>query len=165
MSKRLEVDINNIDKAADWLEDYAKNKLKAYCEALITRMLREGEVTARILLTHIDTGNTMSSIMGYRDGNKGMILVGGNAIWIEFGTGVVANNGAAYPNPAAQNLGMNAIGTYGEGHGSDPNGWYYKDENGEWQHTFGIPANMFMYNTAQMLRRNYAQMAKEIFSK
>ena len=165
MSKHLEVTLDEIDKAADWLKDYAEHKLKAYCEELITRMLREGEMTARILLTHVDTGNTLSTIMGYRDGNKGMILVGGNAIWIEFGTGIVANNGAAYPNPAAENLGMDAIGTYGEGHGSDPNGWYYPGDDGKWHHTFGIPANMFMYNTAQMLRREYAKMAKEIFSK
>jgi hypothetical protein len=165
MSKHLEVTINGIDKAADWLKDYAEHKLKAYCEELITRMLREGEVTARILLTHVDTGNTLSTIMGYREGNTGMILAGGNAIWIEFGTGIVANNGAAYPNPAAEDLNMDAIGTYGRGHGSDLKGWFYKDEYGEWKHTFGIPANMFMYNTAQMLRREYAKMAKEIFSK
>lgn len=164
MSKHLEVTINELDKAADWLEKY-KRRMLSKADGLVNKMLRDGEDYAINAVGHFDTGETVSSVLGYRDGNRGILKVGGNAIWIEFGTGV-AYNGDGYNHPKAQELGMDAHGTFGQGKGANENGWYYFDEmDGAVHHTRGIPANMFMYNTAQMLRREYAKMAKEIFSK
>lgn len=161
-TKRITVPCSSagFERAAKWLEDYKKD-LNRKANEIVGKMLKEGEVTAKILLTHFDTGETSSSIMGYREGNHGMLTVGGNAIWIEFGTGVYAEGQVDYPKEVD---GIVGHGQYGEGHGADPRGWYYYDEVLEKvQHTYGIPANMFMYNTAQMLRREYARMAKEIF--
>lgn len=164
-TKRIAVSATpeGIEKAVAWLEDY-KNQLNDKVNALVGNMLREGEVTARIFLTHFDTGETQASILGYREGNHGMIVAGGNAIWIEFGTGVYAPGQTEYP---IQVDGIVPHGQYGKGHGADPNGWYYPlfegDPKSPWKHTYGIPANMFMYNTAQMLRKEYGRMAKEVF--
>lgn len=167
MSKKITVSATpeGFAEAAKWLEDYKKQMLKNVSD-LVGKMLREGEVTARVFLTHFDTGETHASILGYREGNHGMIVAGGNAIWIEFGTGVYAPGQADHPL-LGQLDGIVAHGQYGKGHGADPNGWYYPlfegDPDTPWRHTYGIPANMFMYNTAQMLRKEYKRMAKEIF--
>lgn len=163
MSKKITISASSegFRAAARWLENY-KKQLEKNIESLIKRMCKEGEVTAKILLTHYDTGETSNSIMGYRDGkNHGVIIAGGNAIWLEFGTGVYAPGQVDYPKEVD---GIVGHGEYGDGHGADPSGWYYYDEVlGEVRHTYGIPANMFMYETSKMLQRQYAKMAKEIF--
>lgn len=165
MAKSISVPLSlqGLERAALWLEDYA-NDLPRRCENIIANMLQAGESYAINGLGHIDTGDTLSTIMGYRNGNKGVIVANGAAIWIEFGTGVV-KNGWGYNHPKAQELGMSAHGTYGEGHGASFNGWWYKGDDGEYHHTMGIPANRFMYNTAQMLRKDYPALAKEVFDK
>ena len=165
MSKVLTIPLSaeGFKKAAEWLRDYAR-KLPKLCEDFIANMIEAGETYAINGVGHIDTGETVGTIIGYRNGNKGVIVAGGNAIWIEFGTGVV-KNGPGYNHPKAQELGMSAHGTYGEGHGASFNGWWYKGDDGEYHHTMGIPANRFMYNTAQMLRKEYPRLAKEVFDK
>lgn len=164
MAKRIVVssDSNGLQELATWIQDYA-NDLPHKAEAIIDSMLSKGEAYAFFSLWHVDTGETLNSIMGYRNGNKGVLLVGGNAIWIEFGTGVVANSGNA-PHPKAVELGMLPWGTYGKQQGSNPNGWWYIGDDGEAHHTYGIPSNRFFYNTAQMLRRQCPDIAKEVFA-
>ena len=132
MAKSITVPLSKsgIDKAATWLEDYARRTLPKNCVDLISRMCRTGEVWAMTLMNHIDTGNTLSTIRGYRNGNKGVIVANGAAIWIEFGTGVVANKGSK-PHPKAAELGMSPWGTYGKGHGASFNGWWYRCLNSE----------------------------------
>ena len=150
------------NKAAEWLDDYAKRTLPKNVVKLISHMTRTGEVWAMTLMNHIDTGETLASIQGFRNGDKGVIVAGGAAVWIEFGTGVVANAGNQ-PHPKASELGMSPWGTFGKGHGASPSGWWYVGDDGEVHHTYGIEGNRFMYNTAQMLMREYPKMAKEIF--
>lgn len=173
MSKVLYVplSVEGLNQAADWLTNYANRTLPKNCVDLISRMTRTGETWAMTLLDHIDTGETLSTIHGYRNGDKGVIVANGAAIWIEFGTGVVANQGNE-PHPKAAELPISPWGTYtwygnisGLPHGGDPNGWWYKGDDGEYHHTYGIPSNRFMYRTAQMLRRECPQMAKEVFDK
>ena len=153
-----------------------ESRLKAYADdlerkanSLLTNMLQEGETYAINSLGHIDTGETLASILGYREGDYGIIKAGGSAIWIEFGTGVTFNSEM---HPKAAELGMSAHGTYVSPppfnksqtpHGGDPDGWYYINERGERVHTYGIPQNRFMYNTAQMLRKEYKRIAQEVF--
>ena len=164
--KNIQVNIldpKSVDKAIKELNAY-RQEFDRKVLALIDKMVEHGEDYAVNTLAHIDTGETLSSIMGYRNGNKGVIVAGGNAIWIEFGTGV-KNNGSAgsSPHPKGGELGMN-IGTYGQGKGANPNGWwYYKD--GEIKHTYGIKANMFMYKTSLELQRVCPELAKEVFAK
>lgn len=148
-------------RAVDWLEDYAKS-LKDKSKEIISEMLQDGEFYAANFLGHIDTGMTLSTIAGYRQGDSGLLVVSGAAIWLEFGTGVVANRGQA-EHPKKAELRLYPWGAYGEGHGSDPNGWYYMGDDGKVHHTFGIPANHFFYNTAQQLRKEYARIAKRAF--
>lgn len=152
--------------AADWLMRY-KKKMLNNIDKLLTMMLRKGEQYAIMNCNHVRTGMTISTIIGYRDGNHGIILAGGNAIWIEFGTGVHVPG--QFDHPVLEDVvGKTSVvrhGEYDKKHGADEKGWFYQDEFGEWHHTYGQVADPFFYETAQMLRKEYATYAKEIFKK
>lgn len=148
-------------EAAEWLKDYAR-QVEENAKLLLEAMLEVGERWMITDIQHIDTGQTISTIAGYRNGNKGYLLVGGAAVWIEFGTGVVRNVGND-PHPKAAELGMSPWGTFGKGFGSRPQGWWYVGDDGEAHHTYGIMGNKFVYNTAQYLRKACPTMAEEIF--
>ena len=172
MSKRITVPATpeGLQQAADWLEAYKKQMLKKV-ESLVDRMVGQGEQWAINGVGHIATGETLSSIHGYRNGNKGVIVAGGNAIWIEFGTGVARNSGTddVHTGEGAQAI-IRPWGGYDKGHGASLNGWWYPDENGTleiegqmYSHTMGIAMTPFMQNTANTLKQEYPRMAKEIF--
>lgn len=148
----------------------AADKLKKYAESLDDKsdklVKALGEMGAERAMMHFDegnhkgTGNTRGSIMYEHEGNSGTVSVGGAAVWIEFGTGVMRNSGAAHPKK--DELGMVGWGEYGDGHGADPNGWdFFKD--GYKYHTFGITMHPFMYETSQDLRNELLKKAKEVF--
>lgn len=159
--REIIVEATSLEKAADYLNRYA-DKLDKQSANIVAAMLQSGEEEAADNLGHVDTGETLSTLASYQNGNEGTIQIGGNAIWIEFGTGMVANQGQD-EHPMKEALGLSPWGTYGEGHGSDEDGWFYPGDDGYYHHTYGIPANYFFYNTAQMLRRQYAKIAKEVF--
>ena len=153
----------SIDQAIKDLKEYQKSITRKVNE-IIDLMCQFGEDYAINLVGHVDTGETVSSIQGYRSGNKGVIVAGGNAVWLEFGTGVRRNGPAGQsPHPKGRELGM-TIGGYGKGKGSNPNGWYYHDGEGI-RHTLGIKANMFMWKTARELERIAPELAREVFGK
>ncbi len=151
----------SIGNAIKTLKEY-KKELDKKVKKLLDLMVRHGEDYAINAVGHIDTGETVSSIKGYRDGNKGVIVAGGNAIWLEFGTGVRNNvSSGSSPHPRGQDMGM-LIGEYGQGKGSNPQGWVYHDGEG-FKHTYGIQANLFMWNTARELERIAPELAREVF--
>ena len=152
----------SINQAIKELKAY-KREIARKVQKLIDLMVQHGEDYAINQVGHVDSGETLSSIHGYRDGNKGVVVAGGNAIWLEFGTGV-RHNGAqgSSPHPVGAELGM-TIGEYGQGKGASPNGWWYYDGDAV-KHTYGIPANMFMWHTARELERVAPELAKNIFS-
>lgn len=164
MAKRtitMRLGTSSIDSAIKELNAYKKD-LNHKVNTLIDAMVRYGEDYALNAVGHVRTGETLTTVVGYRRGNAGFVFAGGNAIWMEFGTGVRYNGPAGgSPHPKGKELGM-LIGEYGEGKGVNPNGWWYYDGE-DVKHTYGIEANMFMYKTAQELRRVYPELAKEVF--
>ena len=150
--------------AAKQLRKYAES-LQSKTENLVQKLGDYGLDSATNLLGHVDTGETLESLQFIREGTSGTVTAGGNAVWIEFGTGVAKNGGqaGAYVHPKAAELGMSAIGTYGKGYGANPDGWYYRDADGKSHHTTGIQSNAFMYQTSQNMRHELADMAKEVF--
>lgn len=152
----------SIDAAIKELEAY-KAKLNDKVQELIDRMIEYGEDYALNAVGHVDTGTTLTTVMGYRNGDKGVIVAGGAAVFLEFGVGVRHNTPkGTSPHPKGQELGF-TIGDYGKGKGADPQGWWYYDGS-EVKHTSGIAANMFMYRTAQELARVAPELAKEVFA-
>lgn len=163
--------VQSLDEAIRQVTEYHKRVI-ANIERLVKTMCEEGETYAIMHLEHVDTGETMASITaGYRSKNYGIIVAGGNAVWIEFGTGVYKNKVSAgqYAHPAGGKFvkdGIVPIGTYGEGHGSQMEGWYYPDPTKKtgWAWTRGIESNPFMWETAKFLRKNLRRFAKETFN-
>jgi hypothetical protein len=159
----MKLDPDSIGKAIKELQAYKKDLAKKV-QQLIDRMVEYGEDYAINQVGHVDTGETVSSIHGYRNGNKGVIVAGGNSIWLEFGTGVKHNTPqGSSPHPKGQELGM-TIGDYGQGKGANPQGWWYYDDD-RIKHTFGIRANMFMWKTARELERVAPELAREVFAR
>ncbi len=153
---------SSINDTIKQLRQY-KSSLTKKIEALITAMVAYGEDYAINEVGHVDTGETLETIKGYRSGNKGVIVAGGNAVWLEFGSGTRYNGPVgSSPHPMGSELGM-TIGEYGKGQGANPGGWWYYDASGQIKHTYGIPATMFMYRTARELERIAPELAREIF--
>lgn len=152
----------SINDAIKQLNQY-KRDLNRKIQALIAAMVAYGEDYAINEVGHVDTGETLETIRGYRNGNKGVIVAGGNAVWVEFGTGTRYNGPVGgSPHPMGAELGM-TIGEYGKGQGANPGGWWYYDESGQVKHTYGIPATMFMWKTARELERVAPELAREVF--
>lgn len=166
-----------LESLCNGLEKFAKTLDKGVNHVLLKRLGEYGVEYAKSQVLNVDTGETVNSINYKIDGNKLIIEAGGNAVWLEFGTGI-ARNPSAYP---AQVDGIVGHGEYGDGNGANPNGWYFKtddprlatidSETGEyWQlpsgeflaHTFGIEQNMFMWKTADVLEQKAAEWGMEI---
>lgn len=167
MNKVIHVSLNeaSINKAIQEVKAY-KRELKKKTLELVEAMCKRGEEYAIYhVADHVDSGETLASIVGYREGNKGYIRAGGAAVWLEFGTGVTYNGAAGTsPHPLGAEWGY-TIGTYGEGHGADPNGWYYPTDDGGVAHTRGIPATLFMWHTKEELQDDIPALMKEVFGK
>lgn len=172
MTIEFDLSPKSVEGAIHRIELYTKD-LQAKTHILVDKMVeRFTDYAENELINHVETGVTFDSLATVKkydsyDANSytARILAGGAAIWLEFGTGVVANPVGVgnYAHPKAAELGMYGIGEYGHGHGADPNGWWYYDEAGRKRHTYGIPATMFMYHSAWNVRRELPEMARRLF--
>lgn len=164
---RIKLDAAGIDRAISQLEEY-KRHIQRSVSRLLDSMCKEGEWWAVNSLGHIDTGETLSTIAAYREGNRGLIEAAGHAIWIEFGTGP---KGLGSPHPSGEWL-NEADWQYCSGptirFENGAVGWYYPadedDPDTEWIWTQGIPAQHFMYDTAQHLQSTFRRQAQKAFS-
>ena len=160
---KVQLSPSSIDRAIKELEAY-KKRIKLKLMELIDVMCMDGEDYACSYLTHVDTGETLQSIMGYREGNHGIIEAGGAAVWIEFGTGV-AFNVVDYAHPTREDLGISDWGEYGKGKGANPNGWYYYGKDNKLHFTQGIPSEPFMQYAADKLIEEFRATAVKVFAK
>jgi hypothetical protein len=170
MTIAFELSPKSIEGAIHRVELYSKD-LQKKAEIFVDKLAEDVKYNAeKELINHVYTGETFDSLRIDKLDKVGVytrnILVGGAAVWLEFGTGVVANNcspGDFVHQMPGVYFKIKGIGTYGKGHGADPNGWYYPDEAGEWHHTYGIPATMFMWRSAQTTRAKIPEMARRFF--
>ena len=88
------------------------------------------------------------------------VTVGGAAVWIEFGTGCIANAGNT-PHPKRDEVGAVPWGEYGKGYGKGV--WEFPSRYYGWIATEGIPMNPFMYKASQSIRSDLNRIAKEAF--
>lgn len=150
---------SSLAKAAKELEKYAES-LTGKTEKLVQSLGEKGAEQAVAHLKHVDTGETRDSIQYTHDGTSGTVSVGGAAVWIEFGTGVIANSENT-PHPKKDEVGAVGWGEYG--HGIGKRRWWFINKNGEKKWTNGIPMNPFMYSASQDMRRDLLKIAKEVF--
>lgn len=149
----------SISSAAKQLRKYAES-LQKKSEQLVQNLGDYGLDSAVNLLGHDDTGETLASMEFTRNGTSGTISAGGAAVWIEFGTGVIAN-AVNMPHPKKDEVGAVGWGEYG--HGLGKGRWWFINRKGEKKWTNGIPMNPFMYQASQDMRRELLEMAKEVF--
>ena len=150
----------SISKAVKQITDYA-NSLETKLERLVDDLGKAGVEYANMYLKHDDTGTTRNSIGYTREGKSCTISVGGAAVWIEFGTGVLANAGNT-PHPKRDEVGAVPWGTYGKGYGQGI--WEFPSRYWGWIPTAGIPMNPFMYETAQSLRFDLIEFARRAWN-
>lgn len=161
MARKIIITLNeqSINDAIKWVEE-EKKRIENAIHSFMKMLMDEGVRVAKANVRNKDTRETLHSIHAYFKDNKGVIVAGGKSIWLEFGTGVRKNKDG-YPDELPE--GIVPIGTYGQGKGSNLNGWYYYNEKkGEVQHTFGIKANKFMYYAKEHLISIAPQWANDL---
>jgi hypothetical protein len=146
----------SIQDAIDHIEK-KRTGVKGVSKEVMQRLIDLGVAKAKELCP-LDTGATIESIRGYVDEDgKGVIVAGGNAAWIEFGTGV---KGADSPYPGESSVMAGATPYNGYMSGSQIYetkdgriGWnYYNENRKKWEFTEGMPSRPFMWETAHYLR-------------
>lgn len=172
---KIKVNLNDIDQAIKEVEDYErdiKRKVKIFLEKLAELGIGIAEWR---LETAEYSGESDAEIekqpVWISDNKLAISAVGSTVAFIEFGTGV------HYPSdhPKANELGA-IRGSYGKGQGKNKRWGYYGDpaniigtdkvranERGTLILTRGSPANRFMYDTAQDMRKNISRIAREVF--
>lgn len=169
MTINVELTDDSLNAAIRIVEQYKANLLQNLGE-YVDRLAKDVDTEARReLVKHVWSGETLASLHTERGKDseytrKATVTVGGAAVWLEFGTGVVANacGQGDYVHPLGE-LFVDGIGTYGKGHGADPKGWFWYDEFDEPHHTYGIPATMFMYKAGVHAYQNRLQIARRVF--
>jgi hypothetical protein len=96
-----------------------------------------------------------------QSGSRAAVIAYGETVgFIEFGTGVkfreYDSSGLAYKPPAH--------GTYGQGKGANPKGWYYKPgEGAAGRHTYGNPPAEAMLTARDTMIEQVTAIAREVW--
>lgn len=152
-TKSLNHVINTVDKKLDRYTKKVNN---------LTRKLAE------MGATNVSLGYARALYDGYNDidvsveqaeNGFDIIASGEKVLFVEFGTGITMG----YGHPQAGEFGYGP-GTYNpqSGNWKNPNGWYFKDTDGQKYHTYGNPPSMTMYETAKQLKEAVLETAKVV---
>lgn len=159
-----------VDELMDGINEY-KRWLIACSRDLVNRLCIKGHSIAAVRFASAVYDGTNDVTVSVEDRGGGMakaiVALGGAALFIEFGTGVV------YPDthPEAAMNGM-IRGGYGSHKGLKQKWTYYGDPGSNGQVTksgkvitSGNPANMPMYQTVKDLERELRGLVAEVFAK
>ena len=162
---------SSIENAIKQLRAY-QNDLTYKCQLLAEKLAENGVEIARVQIADLDaifTSELLSSIHAeYKGSTKGgsiWSVVAGtdHAMFVEFGTGIVGKqspypgglpDGVSWEYASGKTIRQLADGRYG---------WFYKDDDGQWWFTEGMPSRPFMYYTSIQLREIVVKTAKEVF--
>lgn len=162
------VKCHSIQELIDELQKYKKT-MQSKNSQFIAKLLNEGFTLATNYVDAISPvykGDTTISI-GIEDKGKavkGYVYMNGSKVaFIEFGAGVTFNGSTgSSPHPRGTELGI-TIGSYGKGQGANPWGWWFVNEYGEKEHSYGNSAYMPLYKTLLELKNKVADIAKEVY--
>lgn len=155
----------SIDNAIAELE-ILKQEIEDTIPRFLKYLARKGVKIAKMNVQNIDTGETVNSIHAeFLSENIAMIVAGGHACWLEFGTGVDWNGTTNdYPLTLPQ-----GIQTYHKP--STEGGWLYPSTDSRYNlieingktyaYTHGIPAERFMYKAFVELKRKAPDWARK----
>lgn len=158
---------SNSDKVAEQIRAYAGQLQTKYSKAL-ERIAVIGGGTARVKFTQAFYAgkNDVEVEVKRVSATKYQVIASGETVlFIEFGTGV-ANPELVEPSGLTYKH-----GTYGKGHGADPNGWVYVGEQGnagrplggDVYKTMGNPPARAMYDASKDMRAEITRIFREEF--
>lgn len=154
-------DPKSISEAIKKVEQYKKDFL-AKEQVFVKRLAEIGVsvASAGFATADYDGVNDVQVTVTHGGTSATVIAYGETVGFIEFGTGVRYpewnNSGMEYTPPQH--------GTYGEGKGANPHGWYFKQsEGGSARHTYGnMPAEAMRTARDTMIER-VTQIAREVW--
>lgn len=92
-----------------------------------------------------------------------LIISGSDVAFVEFGTGITFNGSAgSSPHPKGAEMGM-LIGEYGKKKGAKPTGWFFTNQYGDVEHTYGIPMQAPLFFTSKELKEKIESIAQKSF--
>lgn len=97
------------------------------------------------------------------DSSKNRVIIrlsGDKVLFVEFSAGVIHGT-KEYPLPSGNGFGATSYPN--QTHASSPYGWWYYDENGESQHSYGNRAYMPMYKADTAIFMEMERIAKQVF--
>lgn len=168
----IQLNVQSIDKAIQWVEK-EKQKVLDTIHNFIQMLMDEGVNIAKAEVENIDTGETINSIHGmFINDNIGVIVAGGKAVFLEFGTGVDKNTFYPDPLPEGTTDGTHAIMPPKP---STAGGWFYPSTDTRYiryytsdgqgiAFTHGIRANRFMLYAKEHLTSIAPDWANRLFS-
>lgn len=162
---------SSIENAIKQLRAY-QNDLTYKCQLLAEKLAEKGVDIAQTYVASLDavfTYELNSSIHAeyvsdIKGGGVWAVVAGtDHAMFVEFGTGIVGKqspypgelpDGVSWEYASGKTIRQLADGRYG---------WFYKDDDGQWWFTEGMPSRPFMYYTSIQLRDIVVKTAKEVF--
>jgi hypothetical protein len=183
-------DAASIDKALSELERF-QDRLLNFAADLVNELTAEGVVIAGVKfdeavyagINDAKPGRTEVRLTKWK--RKATVYVDGKSVlFIEFGTGI----NKAVPIQEYDEIEKGSVfnhGEYGDGRGSDPNGWWYTGtpqknppegteraidpRTGKVKpnsmHTYGNDANSSMYLTRLELEQKYTEIAQRVYER
>ena len=146
----------------------ALEKVKQYKRDFATKERLFIKRLAEIGVSVATTGFEVADYDGVKDvtvsmtqrGTRAVVKAYGETVgFIEFGTGIRYpewdNSGMDYTPPKH--------GTYGEGQGKRPKGWFFKPGEGALQHTYGNPPAEAMRTARDVMVERVIQIAREVW--
>ena len=172
MSKKIFVNVmskSSIQNAARLCFQYQAKleaRLTDFVEALADVGIKVIELTMSAV-PPFDVGSYYVDLTLQQNGNTivGRLKLHGDQVaFIEFSAGITYGSApGTYPLPSGSEMGY---GTYhpGSRNATNPNGWYYRTDDGALQHTLGTAAHMPMYKADMKMREDVERIAKRIFA-
>lgn len=166
MPLNISVDIlspSSIARAIDSLEAYRKG-LKEKARLIVERLSVIGAVNASMGFSRAVYNGQNDAHISTRWINGTTVSIdaqGSTVLFIEFGSGITYGYG--HPDATEHSMGP---GTYpSEKHlWNNPKGWWFTNENGESQHSYGNPPNAPMYHTRKEILQEVSRVAREVFA-
>ena len=160
---------SSIQAAIDKIEEY-KYELQLKINDFVYKLINEGVQVASIRVAGTEGDSDLPEV-SYQIDTQGNIvkarimLVGKDALFVEFGAGIAYNTGVQHPYAGELGYGP---GTYPSEHppnrAINPGRWVYgHDDDGEPIWSIGTQATMPLYGALESIRNNAIKKAVEIF--